>query len=84
MNALVRFYAESLKARELYSMGFKLSKWDEKLLKYGVLFEEKLMDLEVNIPLFEALDLGWEILALCFEKEEVGIKQDLIERYWKK
>ncbi|MBM3193338.1 MAG: V-type ATP synthase subunit B [Chlamydiae bacterium] len=84
MNALVRFYAESLKARELYSMGFKLSKWDEKLLKYGDLFEEKLMDLEVNIPLFEALDLGWEILALCFEKEEVGIKQDLIERYWKK
>jgi V/A-type H+-transporting ATPase subunit B len=65
-------------------MGFKLSKWDEKLLKYGDLFEAKLMDLEVNIPLFEALDLGWQILADCFEPEEVGIKQELVERYWKK
>lgn len=83
MNALVRLYAEALKARELYSMGFKLSKWDEKLLKYGDLFEAKLMDLNVNIPLFEALDLGWEILSDCFESQEVGIKQDLIERYWK-
>ncbi len=84
MNALVRFYAEALKARELYSMGFKLSKWDEKLIKYGDLFEEKLMDLNVNIPLFEALDLGWKILSDCFDPMEVGIKQDLIERYWKK
>ena len=65
-------------------MGFKLSKWDEKLIKYGVLFEEKLMDLEVNIPLHEALDLGWKILSDCFDSGEVGIKQELIERYWKR
>ena len=43
-------------------MGFAMSEWDEKLLKYGHLFEPKLMDLSVNIPLEEALDLGWEIL----------------------
>ena len=83
MNALVRLYAEALKARELYSMGFRLSQWDEKLLKYGGLFEKELMDLNVNIPLFEALDLGWKILGSCFNPEEVGIKQDLVERYWK-
>jgi V/A-type H+-transporting ATPase subunit B len=82
MNAMVRFYAEALKARELYSMGFKLSKWDEKLIKYGDLFETKLMDLDVNIPLSEALDLGWKILSDCFEPSEVGIKQELVERYW--
>ena len=83
MNTLVRFYAAALKARELYSMGFKLSSWDEKLIKFGDLFEAKLMDLEVNIPLYEALDLGWVILGLCFDAKEVGIKQDLIDRYWK-
>ena len=65
-------------------MGFMMSDWDEKLLRYGSLFETKLMDLSVNIPLEEALDLGWRILAECFEKNETGLKTELIERYWPK
>ena len=31
------------------------------------------MDLSVNIELIDALDLGWQILADCFNKDEVGI-----------
>ena len=42
------------------------------------------MDLSVNIPLEKALDLGWEILAECFEKNETGLKSDLISKYWPK
>ena len=61
-----------------------MSKWDEKLLKYGELFESKLMDLSVNLSLEEALDLGWEILADCFEKDETGIKSELISEFWPK
>ena len=56
----------------------------EKLLKYGHLFETKLMDLSVNIPLEEALDLGWEILAECFEPNETGLKTSLIQERWPK
>jgi len=52
------------------------------LLKYGTLFENKLMDLSVNIPLEQALDLGWEILAECFEPNETGLKSDLILNRW--
>ena len=63
-------------------MGFAMSSWDEKLLKYGVQFEQKLMDLSVNLSLEQSLDLGWEILADCFEKDETGIKSDLIEEFW--
>ena len=65
-------------------MGFQMSEWDDKLLRYGSLFESKLMDLSVNIPLEKALDLGWEILAECFEKNETGLKSDLISKYWPK
>ena len=54
------------------------------LLKYGHLFETKLMDLSVNIPLEEALDLGWEILAECFEPNETGLKTSLIQERWPK
>ena len=63
-------------------MGFSMSPWDEKLLRYGALFEEQLMDLKVNLPLEAALDLGWKILAECFEKEETGIKSDLADEFW--
>ena len=30
----------------------------------------------------EALDLGWKILAECFEKDETGIKSDLTDEFW--
>jgi len=59
-----------------------MSDWDKKLLKYGVLFEEKMMSLKVNIPLEKALDLGWQILADCFTPEETGIKLSVIEKFW--
>lgn len=83
-NAQIRLYAESKKARERQSMGFKLSRWDEKLLNYSQRFEERMMNLQVNLPLEEALDLGWKTLSECFEMSEVGIKQTLVDKYWPK
>ena len=65
-------------------MGFESSAWDLKLLKYGELFEQRIMDLSVNIPLERALDICWEILAECFEPEEIGIRRALIEAHWPK
>ena len=47
-------------------MGFKLSRWDEKLLAFSNLFEERMMNLEVNLPLEEALDLWLEDLGRVF------------------
>lgn len=81
-NAMIRLYAESKKARERRGMGFKLSRWDEKLLNYSILFEERMMNLEVNYTLEKALDMGWQTLAECFESDEVGIKNKLVSKYW--
>lgn len=81
-NTMVRLFAESKKAKERHAMGFKLSPWDEKLLRYADLFEKNMMNLEVNCPLDEALDLGWRILADCFEKGETGAKKALEDKYW--
>lgn len=83
-NAQIRLYADSKNAHERQSMGFKLSLWDEKLLNFSILFEERMMDLEVNLTLEDALDLGWKTLSECFEKHEVGIKESLLEKYWPK
>ena len=65
-------------------MGFQMSAWDAKLLKYGELFEREMMDLSVNIPLEGALDKGWEILASCFEPQETGLQSKLLDQFWPK
>ncbi len=82
MDAMIRMYSAYKDTLEKMKMGFAMSKWDEKLLKYGELFEDKLMDLSVNLPLEGALDTGWEILAECFDKDETGIKSDLTDEFW--
>ena len=82
MNGMIKIYASYKDALEKQSMGFQMTPWDEKLLKYGEMFEKEMMDLSVNIPIEAALDNGWRILAECFEKEETGLRSALIEKFW--
>ncbi len=84
MDRMIQLFADYRETLEKRSMGFQMSAWDEKLLKYGDRFEKEMMDLSVNISLEEALDLGWNILADCFSATEVGIKESLIKEYWPK
>ena len=84
MDTMIRFYADYKETLEKQSMGFQMSSWDNKLLKYGKLFEKNMMDLSLNIQLEDALDLGWKILADCFDAAETGIKTSLLEQFWPK
>ena len=84
MDCMIKLYSSYKESLEKKSMGFLMSEWDEKLLKYGGLFETKLMDLRVNVSLEEALDLGWEILADCFLPNETGLKTNLLKERWPK
>jgi V/A-type H+-transporting ATPase subunit B len=84
MDTMIQLFAEYRETLEKQAMGFQMSAWDVKLLKYGKLFEDKMMSLAVNISLEKALDLGWEILHECFSPEETGIKKSMIDKYWPK
>lgn len=84
MDAMIKLYSSYKESLEKKSMGFTMSDWDEKLLKYGQLFESEMMDLSVNISLEDALDKGWDILAECFEQNETGLKTELINKHWPK
>ena len=84
MDTMIQLFASYRQTLEKQSMGFQMSPWDRKLLKYGKIFEKDIMSLEVNTTLEKALDLGWEIMAECFTPEETGIKKDMIERRWPK
>jgi V/A-type H+-transporting ATPase subunit B len=84
MDGMIKLYSAFRDTLEKKAMGFIMTHWDEKLLKYGVQFETRMMDLSVNIPLEKALDLGWEILSDCFNKEETGLRTELINDFWPK
>jgi len=82
MNACIQLYAQCDESREKRKMGFELSDWDNRLLKYGDLFEQEIMSLNLNIGLFDALDKCWELLAACFQPEETGIRDAIIHNHW--
>ena len=84
MDGMIQLYAQYLETEEKRAMGFRMSSWDRKLLKYGKLFEAGMMDLSVKISLEEALDNGWKILAQCFDPKETNFRTDLIKEFWPK
>lgn len=84
MNTLIALFANYRETIEKQAMGFQMSAWDKKLLKYGKYFETQMMSLEVNIALEKALDLGWQILAECFTPVETGIMKAMVEKHWPK
>jgi len=84
MDGMIQLYAQYLETEEKRSMGFRMSDWDNKLLKYGGLFEKEMMDLSVNVSLEDALDNGWNILSECFNPDETGFRSGLVEKYWPK
>ena len=82
MNTMIRFYSQATDAEQKQAMAFELSEFDLRLLKFGSLFRERFMDINVSIPLEEALDLCWKTLAECFRPEELLMKQSLIDRFF--
>lgn len=84
MNTMIRFYAGANDAEQKLAMAFELSAYDEQLLKFGKLFKERFMDINVSIALEDALDLSWQTLAECFTEQQLLMKQPLIDTYFPK
>lgn len=83
-NTMIQLYADSLRAEERDKMGFRISAWDQKLLHFGTAFRKEMMSLNANIALEDALDLGWKMLSTFFDKDEVGIRSDILMHFWPK
>lgn len=81
MNTMIRFYSGAKDAEKKQQMAFDLSPFDHKLLKFGDLFTKRFMDINVALPLNDALDLCWQTMAECFEPQELLMREHLIEKY---
>jgi len=84
MNTMIRLYSGAKEAEKKQAMAFELSVYDEKLLRFGRLFQERFMDINVSMPVLEALDLCWKTLAECFDPQELLMKKALTDKYFPK
>ncbi|MBL8892236.1 MAG: V-type ATP synthase subunit B [Planctomycetaceae bacterium] len=82
MNTMIRFYSGAKDAEKKQQMAFDLSPLDHKLLKFGELFQRRFMDINVALPLNDALDLCWQTMAECFNPEELLMRDHLIAKYF--
>ena len=83
MNAGVRLYADAQNAKTKLENGFDLSDYDLRCLDYAKDYAVELLSIDVNIKIEEMLDTAWKLFAKHFKPEETGIKQALIDKYWK-
>jgi len=82
MNALIRLFADAANAKTKMENGFDLSEYDQRTLTFAKEYSRNLLAIDVNISIDEMLDLGWSLLAKNFKKEEAGIRQVLVDKYW--
>jgi V/A-type H+/Na+-transporting ATPase subunit B len=83
MNAAVRLYSDAANARTKLENGFDLSDYDQRCLKYAKEYSEKLLAIDVNIGVEQMLETAWKLFAQYFSKDELAIRQDLVDKYWK-
>jgi V/A-type H+-transporting ATPase subunit B len=82
MNTMIRLYSGGKEAQQKQAMAFDLSAYDNKLIKFAEMFTSRFMALNVSMPLEQALDLGWQTLAECFDPQELLMKKALIDKYY--
>lgn len=83
MNAAIRLFADAANARTKIENGFDLSDYDERTLKFGKEYSSELLAIDINIGTDRMLDTAWMLFRKYFSPSEVGIKQEIMDKYWK-
>jgi V/A-type H+-transporting ATPase subunit B len=84
MNAAIRIFADAANAKTKLENGFDLNDYDERTLKFAKGYSNDLLAIDVNVDIDTMLDTGWRLFGEHFEKAEVGIKDELVKKYWPK
>ncbi|HOL56023.1 MAG TPA: V-type ATP synthase subunit B [Spirochaetota bacterium] len=82
MNTAVRLYADAANAKTKRDNGFDLTDYDERCIKFALEYSEKLLAIDVNIEVNEMLDTAWKLFSKYFSQSEVGIKKNIMDKYW--
>jgi V/A-type H+-transporting ATPase subunit B len=82
MNASIRLFADAANAKTKLENGFDLTEYDERTLEYAKEYSNELLAIDVNVGIDEMLDTGWKLFSKHFKREELGIKQEFIDKFW--
>ncbi len=83
MNTAIRLFADAAQAKTKLENGFDLTDYDERTLKFGKEYSDKLLAIDVNIDIDMMLDTAWSLFAKYFSKAEVAIRSEFMDLYWK-
>ena len=84
MNAAVRLYADAANARTKLENGFDLTNYDQRTLDFAKEYSDKLLAIDVNIDTEQMLVIAWSLFNKYFSPAEVGLRKDLVDKYWPK
>ncbi|MFP4164931.1 MAG: V-type ATP synthase subunit B [Chitinispirillaceae bacterium] len=82
MNTAIRLYADAASAKTKLENGFDLTEYDKRTLDFAKEYASELLAIDINIEIDEMLDTGWKLFGKYFTKDEVGIKQEIMDKYW--
>jgi V/A-type H+-transporting ATPase subunit B len=83
MNTAIRLFADAAQAKTKLENGFDLTDYDERTLKFGKEYSDKLLAIDVNIDIDMMLETAWSLFAKYFSKAEVAIRSEFMDQYWK-
>ena len=83
MNAAIRLYADAANARTKLENGFELTDYDKRVLRFAEDYSESILAIDVNLEIDQMLDQTWHLFQTYMSKDEVGIKQEFVDVYWK-
>ncbi|RMG24789.1 MAG: V-type ATP synthase subunit B [Bacteroidetes bacterium] len=83
MNAAVRLYADAANAKTKMQNGFDLTEYDQRCMDFAKEYANYLLAIDVNVPINQMLDTTWKLFGRYFSQDEVAIKRELVNKYWK-
>ncbi len=84
MNAAIRLYADAANAKTKLENGFDLTNYDERCLGFAKEYADKILAIDVNLEIEEMLNVTWRLFAKYFSAEELNIRQELLEKYYRR
>ena len=83
MNAAVRLYSDAANAKTKMENGFDLTDYDKRTLDFAKEYSEYILAIDVNLDTTEMLDTTWGLFSSHFRPEEVNMKTEMVDKYWK-
>ena len=83
MNAAVRLYSDAANAKTKMENGFDLTDYDKRTLDFAKEYSRYILAIDVNLDTTEMLDTTWGLFSKHFRPEEVNMKREMVDKYWK-